>query len=176
MAEVRLSVTVYMADEDLDLDLDNEVINNKVEKRIKDLSEKVKLAAHERDEKDGLLKEKDDQLATANKERDFYSSFADSTSKYPGASEYKDAIKEKVMSGYTVEDATVATLAKEGKLGNYIPPASKPDSPAGGSATNQLKNESDKPVNEMSRDEKRAALDRLESEEGGVSQMLRRNM
>ena len=106
-----------MADEfDLDaLDTDIEK-ENKIEKRIKDLSEKVRLTSEERDEKDKLVKDRDEKIVGLEKERDFFSSFGDSVAKYPQASEFKDAIKEKVLHGYTVEDATISVLAKEGKL------------------------------------------------------------
>ena len=64
-----------MADEELlDFELDDD-INNKVERRIKSLSEKVKLTSEERDEKDRILKERDEQLANASKERDFFKGF-----------------------------------------------------------------------------------------------------
>lgn len=162
-----------MADEEFNED---GTINNKVEKRIKDLSEKVRLTSEERDEKDGLLKTRETELATANKERDFFKDFASSSSRYPNAAEYQDAIKEKVMAGYSVEDATVSILAKEGKLQNYTPPAPKQDSPAGGSATNQISTGGDKSLKEMSREEKRAALMDAEDSEGGVSNILRRNL
>lgn len=143
-----------MADEDLELELED---NNDVEKRIKDLSRKVKLTSEERDEKQHLLEERDAQLATVGKERDFFKDFSDNVTKYPGASEYKDAIKDKVMSGYTVEDATVAVLAKEGKLTNAPAPVVPKDSPAGGSAVTNVGG-GEKAIDEMTRDEKRAAL------------------
>ena len=166
-----------MADElELDLDLDNQQdINNKVEKRIKDLSEKVKTTSQERDELVKAKAEADTARANAEKERDFFSSFADSAGQYPEASNYKDAIKEKVMAGYSVEDATVSILAKEGKLQNYTPPVARTESPAGGSATTTMRNDMNKPLNEMTRDEKRAELMKAESEGGDVSNILRKN-
>ena len=151
-----------MADEfdldQLDTDLEKE---NKVEKRIKDLSEKVRLTSEERDEKEKLLKESGDKIVGLEKERDFFSSFGDSVAKYPQASEFKDAIKEKVLHGYSVEDATVSVLAKEGKLETKAPASPPPlprENPAGGSAINQPIVGGQKPVNQMTRDEKRAAL------------------
>ena len=148
-----------MADEiDLDLnqdDSDENIKNNKVEKRIKDLSEKVKNTAQERDDTVKAKAEAEARALNAEKERDFYSSFTDSTAKYPGAIEFKDKIKEKVMAGYDVEDATISILAREGKLTNA---PSKRESPAGGSATNALKDGGEKSLNEMTRDEKRAKL------------------
>ena len=153
-----------------------EPINNPVEKRIKDLSEKVKLTATERDELKTLNGELEGKITTANKERDFFKDFSASSARYPQATEYQDAIKEKVMSGYTVEDATVAVLAKENKLSNYTPPAPKQVSPAGGSATNNISQGGEKSLSEMNREEKRAELLKMEDEEGGISNILRRNI
>lgn len=141
-----------MADE-LELELED----NDVEKRIKDLSRKVKLTSEERDEKQRLLEERDAQLGTVSKERDFFKDFSGNIAKYPQATEYQDVIKEKVMSGYTVEDATIAVLAKEGKLTQAPTPTVPPANPAGGSAPTNVSS-GEKPIEEMSRDEKRAAL------------------
>ena len=161
----------FMADEIV------EDINNKdrSEDRFKKLTEKVGEAEKKAQD---ALKEKaeiETAKATVEKERDFFSSFADATGNYPEAKNYKDAIKEKVMSGYTVEDATVSILAKEGKLNNYTPPA-RTESPAGGSATNQLKSDSYKTLGEMTKAEKRAELQKMEDEGGSVSQIFRRNI
>lgn len=156
--------------EELDLDLNDfgqseEDIRNKgVEKRIKSLSEKVRQTSEERDELVKAKEQAEQEKSGAIKERDFYASFADSTAKYPEANAFKDSIKEKVMSGYTVEDATVAVLAKEGKLQNYTPPVAN-ETVAGGSAVNQPLQGGTKPMGEMTRDEKRAAL--LEAVERG---------
>ncbi len=129
--------------------------DNKVEKRIKELSNKVKLTSEERDE---LLKANEKIEAerdTAKKEVEFYSSFSDASDKYPLAKDFKDQIKEKVLSGYTVEDATVAVLASEGKL---TATPQETESPGGGSATNPPAMDGPKSLNEMSREEKRAAV------------------
>ena len=135
---------------DVQLDDDQQ---NKVEKRIKDLSNKVKLTSKERDElasaKKGLEAERD----AAKKEVEFYSAFSNTTDKYPNAKEYKEKIKEKVLAGYSVEDAAVAVLAKEGKL-----TAPVVDNPAGGSATNPPMTGEAKPLNDMNLAEKRAEV------------------
>lgn len=144
-----------MADE-LELELEE----SDVEKRIKDLSKKVKLTSEERDEKDRLLKEKEGQLTTIGKERDFFKDFSGNIAKYPQATEYQDAIKEKVMLGYTVEDATVSILNKEGKLQATPPPVVPKENPAGGSATANIGG-GEKSIDEMSQDEKRAKLEEL---------------
>jgi len=150
-----------MAELDIDLDsLEREVdINNKVERRIKDLSEKVRLTSTERDELAQAKQALESEKQVLSKERDFYASFTDSTAKYPGAHEFKDKIREKVMAGYDVEDATVAVLAKEGKLSSAeSAPVVEKSNPAGGSATTALKGTGQKSIGEMSRDEMRQAL------------------
>jgi hypothetical protein len=98
--------------------------------------------------------------AVLEKERDFYASFSDSTSKYPEASQFKDVIKEKVMAGYTVEDATVSVLAREGKFTQH---ETEKEIVAGGSSANLPNKGSSKPVSEMSREEKHQALVDAES-------------
>ena len=105
--------------------------------------------------------------AAATKERDFYASFTQSTAKYPGASEYTDKIKEKVLAGYTVEDATVSVLNSEGKLAVTAPTVEVAPA-AGGSAVNHLPDGGQKTLNEMTRDEKRAAL-MDEEKKGNIS-------
>lgn len=154
----------------LDADINNK---NKIQKRITDLSEKVKLTSEERD---SLAKEKNtlqierDSIA---KERDFYSKFSDSSAKYQGANEFKDKILEKVKQGYDVEDATVAVLAKEGKLGSPSAQVAEKDTVAGGSATTALRGDGTKSLKEMTRDEKRAML--MENE-GDVENIMRRGL
>lgn len=153
--------------------LEEEVIN-KSEKRFKDLSEKVRLTAEERDEKERLLKEKEEALAQKEKEVEFFKNFSQITSKYTGAGEYQDKIHEKYMAGYDVEDAAIAILAKEGKYTPEIKAEPK-ESPAGGSAPNTMTGGAvDKPLSEMQADEKREALLKLEQESGGLSALLGR--
>ena len=135
---------------------------NKVEQRIKNLSEKVKLTAEERDElaraKDELEKEK----ASLSKEIEFFKNFNPLVTKYSEAANYQDQIRQKVLSGYDVEDATISVLAKEGK---FTASAPRMDSPAGGSATNAIKSGGEKPISEMNKDELRNAL--LDAEKRG---------
>lgn len=129
---------------------------NRTDKRIQDLSSKVRETSTERDEANAKVETEAAARIAAEKERDFYASFSDTVTKFPAASEYKDKIKEKVMAGYTAEDATVAVLNAENKL---VPQAPPPPSPAGGgSAVNQLPTGGIKSVSEMSRDERRQAL------------------
>lgn len=138
-----------------DLDLDTEP--SEKESRIKELSNKVKLTAKERDEKDALLKQKDVELEGIKKEKSFYESFSDVSGQYPNAKEYKDAIKAKVLAGYSVEDATVSVLAKEGKLTTQPQKVDKTEH-AGGSASTTITQPQKKGIQEMSQEEKRNAL------------------
>lgn len=156
-----------MADEIEDLELIENDEVNKTEQRIKNLSEKVKLTAKERDELDALNKQKDEQLGVKDKEIEFYKSFSQVVTKpeFAAASEYQDSIREKVLGGYTVEDATLSVLNKEGKYTPPPPKAPEAESPAGGSAINTLQSGTDKSVGEMNREEKRAAL--MEAERRG---------
>lgn len=156
-----------MADEnELDLEtIDQDIENkNKVEKRIKDLSEKVRLTSEERDEQKRHSEEQAAKVASLEKERDFLSSFGDALAKYPKASAHRDEIKDKVLKGYSVEDATISTLASKGEFAPARPVETV--SPAGGAAAvNQPITGGQKKVSEMTRDEKRAIL--LEAEKRG---------
>ena len=146
--------------EELDLEqLDNEIEStNKVEKRIKDLSEKVRLTSEERDAVKAKVLEESNRASSLQKEVEFLNSFGDQLSKHPEASSYKDKIKEKVLKGYSVEDATISTLASEGKL-TASQPTVQIDNVAGGSASvNQPVTGGQKTVAQMNRDEKRQAL------------------
>lgn len=152
-------------DDNLDLDLGNEEITRK-DKRIESLSSKVKETSTERDEAKAKAEAAEAARLAAEKERDFYASFSDTATKFPAASEYKDKIKEKVLAGYSVEDATVAVLNAENKLvPQAAPPPPPPGPAAGGSSDTQLPSSGQKSVSEMTRDEKRAAL--IEAEKRG---------
>lgn len=141
--------------------LDQEDTNvDRADQRNKTLSKKVIDTAKERDEAMADAEKAKNERSAALKEVEFYKDFSTQTSKYSAASEYQDVIKEKVMSGYTVEDATVAVLAKEGKLVNSPVEAPKGDSPAGGSATNAIKADGEKTIAEMNQAERRAILEK----------------
>ena len=140
------------------------VVESKQDKRLKDLSEKVKLTSEERDEKDKLLQEQTAQLEASQKETEFYKTFNTLTANTPGASEYQDTIKEKVMAGYEMEDAINAVLAKEGKLPGMTQIPIAQDSPAGGSSSTTLSS-GEKNVGDMTQAERRAELSKLSPEE-----------
>lgn len=131
---------------------------SEAEKRIKQLSEKVKTTSEDRDEKDRLLGEQSAKTSEVERERDFFKGFADVVSTNPQAKDHQDDILAKVKSGYTVEDATYAVLGKAGKLGK--PETVVETAVAGGSATNSLP-QGEKKLDELSRDEKRAELDKI---------------
>ena len=156
-----------MAEEDI-LDLeDSESVErqNKVEKRIKDLSEKVKLTSEERDEKERLLQEGTKQNENLKKENDFLNSFGDAMAKYPDAISHKEAIKDKVLKGYSMNDAIISTLASEGKYNPPVKLETPPENPAGGSAATRPLTGGEKPISELTREEKRTKL--LEAEQRG---------
>lgn len=122
------------------------------DKRFTDLSEKVRTASEERD--------------LANKRAEFAEGFVDVALKYQGAEEYKEQIKEKVLNGYTIEDAALTVLAGEGKLKG----APKPTI-AGGSATTTPPSGEEKPLAEIPIDEKRELLLKAE-QEGDLSRVF----
>lgn len=146
-----------MDDLDLDLETEEQKINRNEQRFTKILSEKATITTEKEAEKARADKAEAEKQA-ALKEVDFFKNFTQVTSKYTGATEYQDQIREKVMAGYTMEDATVSILAKEGK---YTPQVAAPlpkESPAGGSAVNTITGSGDKPVAEMTRDEKLSQL------------------
>lgn len=148
-------------------ELDLTIEEDRNTKRFNDLSNKVKETAKERDEAKALLEQERLEKQNLAKEKDFYASFSDSISEFPDAAAFKDKIKEKAMTGYSTKDATIAVLHAEGKLNTTAPKVDR-ESPAGGSAANQITGAPSKAINEMTRDEKRAALMEREKE-GGIS-------
>lgn len=137
----------------------NEIINSdesESQKRIKQLSDKVETTAKERDERDTLIKERDTKIAELEKENAFSSGFGDMLGTHSAAKDHKDEIKAKVLSGYSVEDATLAVLAKAGKLGAV---ASSPQV-AGGSAATAMPQGGQKSPQEMTQTERRAQLEK----------------
>lgn len=153
---------------------DNSEQNNPLQKRISNLSKRNKLTEAERDELAQAKEALEQEKAALEKELSFHSTYADSLAKYPSASEYKDAIKEKVLAGYDMEDAMVAVLAREGKfVGNpVVESAPEIASPVGGSATNSITTESEKSPSDMTQEEKRAQLQEIE-DKGELMETLR---
>lgn len=156
-----------MTDPILDLEqLDNQIENdNKIEKRIKDLSEKVRLTSEERDAERTKLDEALKASSGLQKEVEFLNSFGNQLGKYPDASQFRDQIKEKVLKGYSIEDATVSTLASQGKLNPQREEITIDNVAGGSAAVNQPITGGQKTVTQMTRDERRNAL--LEAEKRG---------
>jgi hypothetical protein len=151
--------------DELDLNQDTTEINRTQERIIK-LNSEAKEAKEAAAAAQAGQEAAEAAKAAAEKERDFYASFTESAVKFPGATEYKDKIKEKVMAGYSTEDATVAVLNSEGKLTQSTPAPAPQQPAAGGSAVNNLPaGGTTKSLSEMTRDEKRQAL--IESEKRG---------
>jgi len=155
--------------EELEMDLIEEPNINKAEERIKNLSSKVKEKALENETERKLREEAEARAASLEKERDFFASFSDQVSKFPAASEFKDAIKEKVLAGYTAEDATVAVLNANGRL---MPQENNVEvGPiAGGSAPTQLTG--DRPSSNLSQEERRQKLMDMDSR-GELADLLK---
>lgn len=150
-----------MEDElDLDLDENKNEEKERINNRIKSLSEKVKLTAQERDELKKSIDERDSKLSSIQKENDFLKGFSKVASKYSGASDYQEKIWEKVNGGYSIDDATVSTLVAEGK---FTPPTEPKDtgSAAGGSASTGMTAKGEKSIKEMTLEEKREALSQV---------------
>ncbi len=155
-------------DDELNLDFDNIETNVenklKAKNRFEQLSEKVILTSKERDE----LKSAKDVLQGENsnltKERDFYKSFSAISSKHPEAANYQEQILERVNKGYDPEEAALAVLAKEGKLGNQTVQVTHETVTAeGGSAPTII--QGNKPIGDMKPEEKFDALSKLSNDD-----------
>lgn len=159
-------------DEDLELDLSQDEAESRAQKRIRNLSSKAEDALKERDEATAKAQESESARLAAEKRAEFLESFSGQSTKYPAASEFRDAIQEKVLtSGYSVEDATVAVLVSEGR---FTAPATQDvqSMAAGGSAATAI-SANGRPIGEMSQAERRAAL--MEAENSGeLRQILER--
>lgn len=128
---------------------------SEAEKRIKQLSGKVKEEAEARAVSDQAKADAEARAVAAEKRAQFSEGFADLVAENPSAKEFKADIEAKVMSGMTIEDAKFAVLGKAGKLGVQTVETA---SPTGGSATTTITNQGQKSIEEMSTEEKRSAL------------------
>jgi hypothetical protein len=150
------------------LDNDGKEELSRSKSRINELSDKVAAEAKAREEADAARKKAEADSQAAAKERDFYKSFSGQASKYTHAKEHEDAIKAKVLSGYTVEDATVSVLAAAGKLTSVESKPDKMDS-VGGSAGTTVMNGGSKKPSEMTQAERLQAL--VDAEKSGEISM-----
>lgn len=142
-----------------DLDLSEDAEQQVPISRVNELSTKVKLTAKERDELAELNKTVTGERDNALREVNFYKDFSGVTTKYSNAGQFTDAIKTKVLAGYTVEDATVSVLAANGQL---TTPSPERQSAAGGSSTTSISQGGKKEIKDMNRDEKLAELHEME--------------
>jgi hypothetical protein len=124
--------------------------DSRAQERIKQLSDKVELTSKERDELKTLNE-------TTTRERDFYKGYSEIIATQPHAKDHQEEIKEKVLKGYSVQDATFAVLGAAGKLGGTPAPAPQV---AGGSAATAMPQGGEKSPAEMSQAERRAQLEK----------------
>lgn len=159
---------------ELDLDLDNIEAQEKQKLQVKDrfakLSSDYSQTKKEKEEAEAKVNAEAEARLQAEKERDFYKSFSQISSKHPEASNYQDQILERVNKGMDTEEATVAVLYKEGKLNTFTP---QPEigNVAGGSAPNTPGVEKD--YHDMNLDEKRDVMMGLEKS-GELERLLTR--
>lgn len=141
-------------DTDLDLDLTDEEKKPRRDQRVdKALSEKAK-AEEERDKTLKALEKQKAETEALKKDIEFNKNFSAVSSKYQGASEFQDKIKELADKGYDLEHAAVAVLNQEGKFTSTPLPK---ENPAGGSAGTQV-TKGTKSIGEMTQAEKREIL------------------
>lgn len=162
-----------MEDEkDLDLDVIEEQEKLETKNRIQKLSEKVKTSSMERDEALAKAREEAEARAKLEKERDFFKSFSQISSKHPEAAQFQDQILERVNKGYDPEEAAIAVLAKEGKLGQMpeMPITQSGVQAEGGSAPTTFSGE--RQLSDMTPEEKLAALAEADKT-GALFQALR---
>lgn len=139
-----------MADEQINQPVTPAETPSRAEERITQLSEKVRIEAEAR-------KAAEEKAAAAERKAAFAEGYADMVATNPAAKEFKADIEAKVSAGYTVEDATLAVLAKAGKLGAV---AQEIPNPAGGSAATVTPQGGEKPIAEMTQAERRAKLEK----------------
>ena len=130
-----------------------------VKNRFQQLSDKVKSEAQEKEKAQAEAKANAERITALEKEAESLKTFSTLSSKYPEASNFQEQILERVNKGYDPEEATLAVLAKEGKLEQQAPP--KPEGAEGGSAMTHI-SEGDRPIGELNASEKLAALQELE--------------
>ena len=157
---------------ELNLDLDNIEAQEQQKLQVKDrfakLASDYSQTRKEKEEIEAKLNAEAQAKIQAEKERDFYKSFSQISSKHPNASEYQDQILERVNKGMDTEEATIAVLYKEGKLNI---PQMDIGNVAGGSAPNTPGVEKD--FQDMTLDEKKEVMMDLEKK-GELARLLTR--
>lgn len=164
-----------MNEESLEFDLDlepNEEHINRTQNRIQNLSSKVRQQAEETATERKAREEAEARAVNAEKRAEFLEAFNGVSAKFPAASEHRDAIQEKVMAGYSVEDAAVSVLNAEGKLTPSTETPMQTQETFGGSATTPPIQGETKSAAEMTQEERRALL--IEADKRGeVEQALK---
>lgn len=149
--------------DELNLDLDSIESSAQEKLQVKDrfakITEKGLEAEKKAQEAEAKAQAEAQARMAAEKERDFFKSFSQISSRHPEASNYQDQILERVNKGMDTEEATVAVLYKEGKL-NYAAPQPDLGNITGGSAPNTPKLEKD--FHDMTLDEKKDVMKDLE--------------
>ncbi len=154
-----------MTDE-LELDLDtqesNEEIISRKDKRYNNLASKFGESEKERESLAKAKEEAEAKAQAAQKEAEFFKNFNTVSTKFPGAGEYQEKIREKAALGLTVEEATTLVMASEGK---YVPPAPTQERivAGGGSAATAMSGADGKSPQEMTQAERFAALSDLDA-------------
>lgn len=128
---------------------------SEAEKRIKQLSDKVKTEAEGKAAAEVARQDAESKTQVAERKVAFLEGFSDIVSDNPAAKEFKAEMEEKVLGGMSLEDAKFVVLGKAGKLNQSV----QIDSPAGGSASTTVLQKTDKPPKEMKSDELRTALE-----------------
>lgn len=128
---------------------------SEAEKRIKQLSGKVKEEAEAKEAAEKGRQDAETKAQAAERRAAFLEGFSDIVSENPAAKEFKAEMEQKVLGGMSIEDAKFAVLGKAGKLNQAI----TVDSPAGGSAATTVTQKTDKSPKEMKSDELRSALE-----------------
>lgn len=124
---------------------------SRAEERITQLSDKVKTEAELRQKAEAGKAEADRRAA-------FAEGFVDVIATQPAAKDHKEEIREKVLKGYSVQDATFAVLGAAGKLGASV--STPAPQVAGGSAATAMPQGGQKEIKDMTQAERRAQLEK----------------
>ena len=106
-----------MDENELDLNLDeldrieaNADSKLQVKNRFQSLANKVRDEAKQKEDAIKAKEAAEQKTAEMEREMQFLDKFSEVSNKYPNATAYRDQIKEKVKSGYDLEDAALAIL------------------------------------------------------------------
>lgn len=131
---------------------------SEADKRIKQLSGKVKESSEALETANAAKVEAERKAAEAERKASFSDGFADIVAENPAAKEFKAQLEEKVLGGMSLEDAKYIVLGKAGKLASQ----ESHESPAGGSAATSVTIPVQKSNGDMSQEERLNALKEAE--------------